>query len=44
MSQALGYMLPLAVAVAVFPVPMIAVVFMVGSDRGRTIGLAFVLA
>ncbi len=44
MGQALGYVLPLAVAIAVFPVPIIAVVLMVGSDRGRVKGLAFVLA
>lgn len=44
MGQALGYVLPLAVAIAVFPVPIIAVVLMVGSDRGRAKGLAFVLA
>ena len=44
MSQALGYVLPLAVAVAVFPVPIIAMVLTVGSDRGRAKGLAFVLA
>jgi len=44
MGQALGNVLPLAVAVAIFPVPIIAVVLMVGSDRGRAKGLAFVLA
>ena len=44
MSHALGVVLPLAVAIAVFPVPIIAVVLMVGSDRGRAKGLAFVLA
>jgi threonine/homoserine/homoserine lactone efflux protein len=36
--------LPLAVAVAVFPVPIIAVVVVLGSDRGTAKGLAFVLA
>jgi threonine/homoserine/homoserine lactone efflux protein len=36
--------LPLAVAVAIFPVPIIAVVLIVGSERGRAKGLAFVLA
>jgi threonine/homoserine/homoserine lactone efflux protein len=36
--------LPLAVAVAVFPVPIIAVVLLLASDRGRAKGLAFVLA
>ena len=44
MGQALGNVLPLAVAIAIFPVPIIAVVLIVGSDRGRAKGLAFVLA
>ena len=44
MGQALGVVLPLAVAVAVFPIPIIAVVLLVGSDRGRAKGIAFVLA
>jgi threonine/homoserine/homoserine lactone efflux protein len=44
MGQALGTVLPLAVAVAIFPVPVIAVVLLVGSERGRAKGLAFVLA
>src|SRR5262249_37590692 len=44
MGQAIGNVLPLAVAVAIFPVPIIAVVLMVASDRGRAKGLAFVLA
>lgn len=44
MGQALGSVLPLAVAVAVFPVPIIAVVLVLGSDRGTAKGLAFVLA
>jgi threonine/homoserine/homoserine lactone efflux protein len=44
MGEALGVVLPLAVAVAVFPIPIIAVVLMVGSDRGRVKGLTFVLA
>jgi threonine/homoserine/homoserine lactone efflux protein len=44
MGEALGAVLPLAVAIAIFPVPIIAVVLMVGSDRGRAKGLAFVLA
>ena len=44
MSQALGDVLPLAVAVAVFPVPIIAVVLLLGSDRGRAKGSVFVLA
>ena len=37
-------MLPLAVAVAIFPVPIIAAVLVVGSDGGTTKALAFVLA
>jgi threonine/homoserine/homoserine lactone efflux protein len=44
MGQALGDILPLAVAVAIFPVPIIAVVLVLGSDRGTAKGLAFVLA
>jgi threonine/homoserine/homoserine lactone efflux protein len=44
MGQAIGNVLPLAVAVAVFPVPIIAAVLVLGSDRGTTKGVAFVLA
>jgi threonine/homoserine/homoserine lactone efflux protein len=44
MGQALGAVLPLAVAVAVFPVPIIAVVLVLGGDRGTVTGTAFVLA
>ena len=44
MGQALGMVLPLAVAVAVFPVPIIAAVLVLGSERGTVKGLAFVLA
>jgi len=43
-GHALGSILPLAVAVAIFPVPIIAVVLVVGSERGIEKGLAFVLA
>jgi threonine/homoserine/homoserine lactone efflux protein len=43
MGQALGNILPLAVAVAIFPVPIIAVVLVLGSDRGTPKGAAFVL-
>jgi threonine/homoserine/homoserine lactone efflux protein len=43
MGQALGDILPLAVAVAIFPVPIIAVVLVLGSDRGTPKGAAFVL-
>jgi len=44
MGQALGDIFPLAVAVAIFPVPIIAVVLVLGSDRGTAKGLAFILA
>ena len=44
MGQALGTVLPLAVAVAIFPVPVIAAVLLVGSDGGRAKGAAFALA
>lgn len=44
MGQALGAVLPLAVAVAVFPVPIITVVLVLGAERGTIKGLAFVLA
>jgi threonine/homoserine/homoserine lactone efflux protein len=33
----------LALLTAIFPVPMIAVVLLVGSERGRAKGLAFVV-
>jgi threonine/homoserine/homoserine lactone efflux protein len=36
--------LPVAVAIAIFPVPIIAVVLVLGSPHGRAKGLAFVLA
>ena len=44
MGEALGSVLPIAVAVAIFPVPVIAVVLVLGSERGRAKGLAFVAA
>ncbi len=44
MGQALGNVLPLAIAVAIFPVPIIAVVLVLASERGPTKGSAFVLA
>ncbi len=44
MGQALGDVLPLAVAIAIFPVPIIAVVLLLGADRGLAKGLAFGLA
>jgi len=43
-GQAVANALPLAVAVAIFPVPIIAVVLLLGSDRGTAKGSAFVLA
>jgi threonine/homoserine/homoserine lactone efflux protein len=42
--DAFGTVLPLAVAIAVFPVPIIAAVLLVGSDRGRAKCAAFVFA
>ena len=42
MGHALGTVLPLAVAVAIFPVPIITVVLLVGSDGGHAKGVAFV--
>lgn len=42
MGQAVGNVLPLAVAVALFPVPIVAVVLVLGSDHGRAKGLALV--
>jgi threonine/homoserine/homoserine lactone efflux protein len=42
MGDAVGTVLPLAVAVAVFPVPIIAAVLIVSSPRGAAKGLAFV--
>jgi threonine/homoserine/homoserine lactone efflux protein len=44
MGRAIGDVLPLAVAIAIFPVPIIAAVLLVGSDRGLTKGAAFALA
>jgi threonine/homoserine/homoserine lactone efflux protein len=44
MGQAVGNVLPLAVAIAVFPVPIIAAVLVLGSERGTAKGLTFVLA
>ncbi len=44
MGQALGNVLPLAVAIAIFPVPIIAVVLLLGPERGPARGAAFALA
>jgi threonine/homoserine/homoserine lactone efflux protein len=43
MGTAIGDILPLAIAVAISPVPIIAVVLMLATPRGRTNGLAFSL-
>jgi len=42
-AEAIGQILPLAVAVALSPVPIIAVVLMLGTPRARVNGPAFVL-
>jgi threonine/homoserine/homoserine lactone efflux protein len=44
LGEAIGETLPLAIAIAIFPVPIIASVLIVGSDCGRTKALAFVVA
>ncbi|HST16732.1 MAG TPA: GAP family protein [Gaiellaceae bacterium] len=44
MGQALGSVLPIAVAVAIFPIPIIASVLLLGSARGTAKALAFILA
>ena len=43
MGDAIGQVLPLAVGVALSPVPIIAVVLMLGTPRARTNGPAFIL-
>ena len=43
MGQAIGDMLPAAVGVAISPIPIIAVVLMLVSPRGRTNGPAYLL-
>ena len=43
MSDAIGQSLPLAVGVALSPVPIIAVVLMLATPRARSNGLAFIL-
>jgi Sap, sulfolipid-1-addressing protein len=43
MSDAIGQVLSLGVGVALSPVPIIAVVLMLGTPRARTNGPAFVL-
>lgn len=44
MGEALGNVLPLAVAIAIFPVPVIAVVLLLGHERTLAKGTAFVVA
>ncbi len=43
MGEAIGAVLPLAVGVALSPIPIIAVVLMLATPRGRSNGLAFVV-
>jgi threonine/homoserine/homoserine lactone efflux protein len=43
MSDAIGSILPAAVAIALSPIPIIAVVLMLGSSRARSNGTAFAL-
>jgi threonine/homoserine/homoserine lactone efflux protein len=43
-AEAVGSVLPLAIAIAIFPVPIIAAVLLVGSERGILKGLTFALA
>ena len=44
MGRAVGDILPLAVAVAVFPVPIIVAVLLLGSDRGTAKGAVYALS
>jgi hypothetical protein len=43
MGEAIGQMLPAAVGVAISPMPIVAVVLMLVTPRGRTNGVAFLL-
>ena len=43
MGQAIGEILPLAIGVAISPVPIIAIVLMLGTHRARSNGLAFAI-
>ncbi len=43
LSQAIGSLLPAAIAVALSPIPIIAVVVVLGTPRARTVGPAFAL-
>jgi threonine/homoserine/homoserine lactone efflux protein len=44
MTQALLTILPLALAIAIFPIPIVAAVLLVGSEHGRARCLVFVLS
>lgn len=44
MGETLGQLLPLALAIAIFPVPIVTVVLVLGSERGRLKGIAFVVS
>ena len=44
MGDVIGQMLPIAVAIAISPLPIVAVVLMLGTPRGRQDGPAFVIA
>ena len=41
MGQAIGEILPLAIGVAISPVPIIAIILMLGTPRARSTGVAF---
>ena len=43
MGQAIGEILPLAVGVALSPIPIIAIILMLGTPRARSNGPAFAL-
>lgn len=43
MGDALGQMLPSAVGIAISPLPLVAVILMLATPRGRTNGIAFTL-
>ena len=42
-GQAIGQMLPAAIGVAISPLPIVAVVLMLATPRGRTNGPAFIV-
>lgn len=44
MADAIGQMLASAVGIAISPLPLIAVVLMLATPRGRTNGIAFTLS